>query len=770
VSDARLHVFGIRHHGPGSAFSLERALDAADPQLVLIEGPPEADEMLRFANSAAMRPPVALLAHAADDPSLATFYPFAEYSPEWRAVLWALKRKRTVRFFDLPMAYRLAAYKAEREAIEDPAPENAEAEETKALEAEVSPFRRDPLSALAEAAGYEDSEAWWNALIEQGAHAPALFRAIEEGMTQLRDAADHEGPRSAEEGVWEPRREAHMRLEAARALKETDGAVAAVVGAWHVPALRARVPLKEDQAQLRGLAKVKVAVTWVPWTEPRLAAASGYRAGVVSPAWYSALWRELSALPEGGAIDRRGLVARWLTRAAHLLRDAGQHAATASVIETARLAESIAAVRGLAMPGLPEMRDASLAALCGGEPAPLRLIEERLIVGTAVGEIDEAVPQMPLQADLAYWQRKLRLKPEATEQEISLDLRSDAGLDKSQLLHRLLLINVSWGRLLDPGGRGTFRERWMIAWSPELSVRLAEALVWGATVEQAASGAAAERARKATSLSDLAELVSKCLLAGLGQAARHAIDTLQAAASTGGVEPMVEAMPPLAQVLRYGTARELPEEELSLLVLSLSERVCIGVPYACRNLDAAQADAMRKRLDSFAKAVPLVENENLAADWTATLGKLADDDAVAPLVAGFAVRQLYDQAKIDAAEAARRLSLALSPAQPPGFAGAWLDGFLSAAGQVLLHDEALFGAVDSFMMSLGDEEFTALLPMFRRTFAGFDRMERRHLLARSRLGSVAPVARQSSEEDAPGFAGALPLLRTILGLDREGGS
>ena len=53
---SRVHLFGIRHHGPGSAHSLERALDALDPASVLIEGPPEADEVIRVAASPEMRP------------------------------------------------------------------------------------------------------------------------------------------------------------------------------------------------------------------------------------------------------------------------------------------------------------------------------------------------------------------------------------------------------------------------------------------------------------------------------------------------------------------------------------------------------------------------------------------------------------------------------------------------------------------------------------------------------------------------------------------
>ena len=66
-------VFGIRHHGPGSARSLERALDELQPDTVLIEGPPEADAIAALAADKEMQPPVALLAHVVDDPARAAF-------------------------------------------------------------------------------------------------------------------------------------------------------------------------------------------------------------------------------------------------------------------------------------------------------------------------------------------------------------------------------------------------------------------------------------------------------------------------------------------------------------------------------------------------------------------------------------------------------------------------------------------------------------------------------------------------------------------------
>src|SRR5439155_162983 len=61
-------VYGIRHHGPGSARSVRAALAAQRPDVVLIEGPPEADDLVALAADPDMRPPVALLGYVPGEP------------------------------------------------------------------------------------------------------------------------------------------------------------------------------------------------------------------------------------------------------------------------------------------------------------------------------------------------------------------------------------------------------------------------------------------------------------------------------------------------------------------------------------------------------------------------------------------------------------------------------------------------------------------------------------------------------------------------------
>src|SRR5215469_16799664 len=103
-------LYGVRHHGPGSARSVRAALAEQQPDIVLIEGPPEADGLVPLAADPRLRPPVALLGYVPGQTRQAAFWPFAVFSPEWQAIRYALAAGVPVRFCDLPAAHQLAMH------------------------------------------------------------------------------------------------------------------------------------------------------------------------------------------------------------------------------------------------------------------------------------------------------------------------------------------------------------------------------------------------------------------------------------------------------------------------------------------------------------------------------------------------------------------------------------------------------------------------------------------------------------------------------------
>lgn len=86
------------------------------------------------------------------------------------------------------------------------------------------------------------------------------------------------------------------------------------------------------------------------------------------------------------------------------------------------------------------------------------------------------------------------MKPNALDREVSLDLRSDSGLFKLTLLHRLTALDVGWVRMTEAGkSRGTFREKWILKSEPVFAAALVEQLIYGTTIEQAAGDFLAHR-------------------------------------------------------------------------------------------------------------------------------------------------------------------------------------------------------------------------------------------------------------------------------------
>jgi hypothetical protein len=710
-------LYGIRHHGPGSARSLRDALIELSPDVVLIEGPPEADGLVELAGDPEMQPPVALLGYVPGEPKTAAFWPFAVFSPEWQAIRYALGAGIPVRFCDLPAAHQLAMV---GRGSDKP--------------------RTDPVSELAAAAGYDDPERWWEDVVEH-VPGPAVFAALAEAIGFLRAEDAEPDPRDAV-------REAYMRKVLRRTVKDGYQRIAVVCGAWHVPALSAwaaaaagdRLPsAAADDRLLRGLPKMKATLTWVPWTYGRLAYASGYGAGIRSPGWYDHLFSSAGQPLE-----------RWLAKAAGVLRDEGVPASSAHVIESVRLAEALAALRGRPLAGLEEVTESARAVLCEGSDLLVGLIQRRLVVGERLGAVPAATPMVPLQRDLHDQRRSLRLRPEAEPRDYDLDLRKPNDLARSHLLHRLTLLGVRWGTPQQGRTRniGTFRESWQLAWRPELDLALIEASMWGSTVEAAAAQRARSAAAEAAALEDLTGLVERCLLADLGDALPEALEAVRGrAALEGDVTHLMAALPALVRAARYGDVRGTDPGRLGEVAVELITRICAGLPAAVTSLDETAERAMRDRIDAVHSAIGLLADSGSRARWMETLARLAP--RCPPLVSGRLTRLLLDAERITRDDVAIRMSRELSAGAPAAAAAGWAEGFLAGSGLLLLHDDKLLGLADGWLAGLTADAFSAVLPALRRTFGEFAPPERRAIGDKAtRLdGSGRPPVLAASADD-----------------------
>ncbi|MBF6344096.1 hypothetical protein IU409_11330 [Nocardia cyriacigeorgica] len=804
TADPRTRVFGIRHHGPGSARSLRLALEHYRPDTILIEGPADADPLTAFVDDPGLVPPVAMLAYVHDAPTRAAFWPFAQFSPEWQALRYATEHDVPVRFCDLPATTVLA------------------------LDAEPGDSI-DPLAELASAAGYDDAERWWDAIVESTTDIDT-FDALTEAMGALRDSIardepptgpsplgarpsagrdtepaddsatnsssaasdpanseneshaprDHSDPTGSNDNRDDPasshpgerlpvppahkidahtlRREAYMRQTIRKALKDGAQRVTIVCGAWHAPALVEPLgPAAPDARLLKGLPKVKARLTWVPWTHSRLSAASGYGAGVASPGWYHHLFTETEQP-----------IARWLTKVAGALRRHDLPVSSAHIIEAVRLAETLAALRDRPLAGLSEVTEATRAVLCDGDESMLRLVGAELVVGEAIGAVPATTPTVPLDADLRAKARTLRLKQQPEPTLMELDLRKERDRLKSRLLHQLRILDVEWGTPTDSEVRatGTFRETWTLRWEPEFAVAVIEASRWGTTVASAAETKLLDTAgREDRTVGDLTDALGLALLADLGGAVGELIGRLESVAALDhDVTHLLAALPGLVRTLRYGDVRGTDTAALTHVADGMLIRICAGLPGAVTGLDTDAALQLRALIDAGHTAIHIRDDPAAREAWLATLHRIADRDDVHGAIVGRAVRLLCDAERIDQAESARRLAAALSIGSSAAAKAEWIDGFLGGRGLLLVHDRELLRLIDDWLRTLDDDQFVQTLPLLRRTFGAFESGERRAIGAAVRDGvSATAGAANLRQLDPERGARAMRVVAEILG-------
>ena len=747
---AELRVFGVRHHGPGSARALLAALEAFGPDCVLVEGPPDADDLIPWLDHPALVMPVALLVYCPDEPRKAQVYPFAVFSPEFQALRFALEANVAVGFMDLPRRHVLAAGVA-------PAMPPVEL-----------------FNQLAAAAGSDNYEGWWNEALEQRRQPGDAFAAVAELIGEMRRAVSPAADVDPAHLMAE-QREAAMRQRIRRAAAEGRQRIAAVCGAWHAPALHGALHLDPtaDALALLDLPEVAVSATWLPWTYGRLTQASGYGAGVASPGWYDHLWTT-----GGERLGPTEMSVHWLARVAGLLRDEGLDVSAGHVIEAVRLAEALAALRDRPFPTLAELDEATQSVLCGGSAVPLQLVRRRLVVGERMGTVPPDVPAVPLQRDLRDQQARLKLRPEPELSTLKLDLRQETHLERSRLLHRLSLLEIPWGTPVDGKGQAaaTSVELWQLQWRPELSLRVIEAAMWGNTVRDAAAAMAEDRAALAAELPELTRLIDRAILADLPEAIPAILERIEALSVVGSdsghmqVAHLLDTLPPLAHVLRYGGLRQTAEHlpQLRRVFDHLLTRACLALPRVCTSLDEAVAAEMVARLSAVAGALPLGGSDEAGERWRETLGELADRRGIQAAVAGRATRLLHDAGALRGDGLGLRLGRALSgsSAAEARFAADWLDGFLRDSGLLLVHDERLWAEVDGWLRGLADERFVETLPLLRRTFSSYPDGVRQQLQRRAATRELAQAGQaRRADFDPERAARVLPVIGRLVGVD-----
>ena len=710
-----VHILGIRHHGVGSAAMVQARLEELNPDIILVEGPPEITKQLSLIGHEDLIPPVAIMVYEINNLERYSFYPFAEYSPEWVACLYANKHKIPIKAIDLPSKITYAIQDKESKAdtsTEEDKPSN-----------ETAPIK-DPISYLAEIAGYPSQEAWWDEQFElvQERHPIAHFESVHLAMKTLRD----EGITSSldEENIA---REAYMRHIIRSTIQEMYHTIVVVCGAWHGPELQ-HIDDKEkaDYALVKKLPKsrAKIQSSWIPWTNARLSRYSGYGAGISSPGWYAHRWNQ-----------KEDLELNWLSKVAQLFRSEGIDVSTAHVMEAYRLAHSLAILRDHPVISYQDLHDAIKTVICNGDDILFELIKAHLLVDDKIGKLPSDIPKVPLQQDFETQIKSLRLKLSAMPKMYNLDLRKPLDLKRSILFYRLSILEIGWAEHKVVRKKGSFKEAWELKWDPKMEVLLIDKSSYGNTIEHATQGVIKHAISQSTEISDFVILINACIPAQLFAAMDDVLARInQLASISRDTKDIMNSLPKLIDISRYGDVRKTDIDQIEYIILRLFNKVCASLANTCYGLDDDNSNQVFNLIGNLDRSLKLIENPEVSDRWMTTLHEVLDKEGVHMVIKGCTIRLLFDQQQISEKDLSTLLSYHLSSANNAIDVAFWVEGFLRGSGLILIYDNRIWNLIYQWVAGVDYDQFIELLPILRRAFAKFATGERRQIGEKAKQG------------------------------------
>ncbi len=697
-----MKTFGIRHFSPAGAYFVRKFLNENRPDVVLIEGPADFDFLMDDIVSKNLLPPFAIMAYTKEVPIETVLYPFAVYSPEYQAILWARENNKECHFFDLESNIMLGLESKNEDEIISDAPDKIHDKE------KTSDF---------------DMESFWERVLEQSED----MNAYKSGSALFGESLRNEDEVSLRDII----RESFMK----RKIKEIIDSgidsekIVAITGAFHTSAIQSLDGAMTDK-EYDSLKKKDSNITLMPYSYYRLSKRTGYGAGNTAPAYYELLWQ--------GFIknDKTYHERKYLSLLAKYIREHGGIVSSAQVIEATMLSRSIANLRGGSIPTLVDLKDAGITCMGGGSFGEMAMGFAQSDIGTKIGVVPQESMKTSIQSDFLSRLKALKLEKykELVATPLQLDLRENLrvkskesaflDLNRSFFLYRLVTLGIDFAKIeRNRQDNATWAENWILQWTPEAEIQIVESVLKGDTIDEAVAFVLGERLNNTISISEIADIIEAAFNCGIPKIVEGAGRKLDEMASGAvSIHEIAVTTSKLSDMILFGDIRKLDRKPLEPIV----KRLCIR---------AALILAGESACDDMA-AVILVEDiqsihnvfvlhDFLDKDlWFDKLMEVSNRDDLNTKISGLATAILLDTGKTDEntlrIEVARRLSAGM----PAELGANWFAGLSIRNHYALIGRLTLWESLSEYMDSLDEEEFRRSLVFLRRAFVDYSSKEK----------------------------------------------
>ncbi len=728
ATDLPVLLYPVRHHSPVCSYHLCKTIALYQPDIILIEGPENANDLIPILTDSRTKLPVAIYYFYKDKAKLISaegsdyhcYYPFLYASPEYNAMLQAKQLGIPAQFIDLPYS-EILIHTEQAKGLRTEQERHSYASD--AYLAKSRFFAR-----ICEKTGLRNFEEFWEKQFEIGGIQRDTATFVRQMYTYC--MLTRQGTPQAElEADGCLAREQHMAYRIQTAM-QTYRKVLVVTGGFHSYGLYQQLQGGTVKPfRLHTFASDVQDCYPIAYSYEAADALSGYASGMQHPQFYDRVYRDLCDGVNPSTVYRTQTL-DLLVKTAKAAAKQDLPISTADVMAAYLMMQGLAALRGAVDCGMYELYDGVLAAMVKGEKTkassiPLELLG-KLATGDAIGFIGDRTHTPPLIADFEQQCERLRLKARSVvpqKAELSL-FQKESGMAASRLFHQMAYLGTGFAkRLKGPDlhqnkDRSRIREIWEYRRTPQVDAALIDHTTHGVTIAEACRTMASQTLRRERRCEVAAQTAVDCFLMGIAFTPQDIAVMEEILVQDGdffsigtGLRyfDMLESLQTLydfadASVMRY--IEQCFGKLIALLptMAALSEEQagdCIAI---CRLLYGVTGRLLPDRQVELVQALQtLTEREQKEPSlYGAAMGLLyAMDNAYRP--------------KVEAAmQGFLRGSLAV---QKRG--ARFLQGLFITASDLALQDEAFLTMTNTLMVGMEYADFLEILPFLRLAFSRF---------------------------------------------------
>lgn len=739
--------FPVRHHSPVCSYQLRKTIKLYQPEIILIEGPENANDLIPVLTDDKTRLPAAIYYFYKDKKKYISedaedyhcYYPFLNASPEYTAMKEAKKLNIPAKFIDLPYSEIL---------IHSQNHQKNYADDSYLVKSKF-------YQKLCEKTNLRTFDEFWEKYFEIAGLRLSPEKFIHQMYTYC-TLTRQETPQEDLDADGCSARELHMTSRIQETMQNYQK-ILVVTGGFHSIGLSNLLNQKIKPIRLHKFTEDIQNCYPIAYSYQAADALRGYASGMMHPYFYDQISDALEHADSPEQIYHQQSL-HFLTLTAKESTKKDIPISLSDITSAYSLTEGLAALRNSPEPGIFEVYDGITGAFIKGEKTaasslPLEILS-RLATGDAVGHIGDKHHIPPLIADFEKQCKKFRLNANTTIPK-EINICPFEHIEKSRFFHQMHFLQTDFCKMMKGSDlhankdRSRVREIWKYCRSPQTDAALVDHTTDGSTLPEACQSVASALIHKERRCEVIAQVSVDCFLMGVTLSNADILLMEQILANDGDFFSLGQGLYYFDMLHELRNLYNFTDPSNLLYMEQCFSKLIALLP----SMGAVQSEQAQDCI----KICKLLYNvsgrvfPDRQAELKSALKTLSEREQKEPSVYGAAMGLLYalDGSYLQSAENAMQGYLkGSSSMQKQG--ASYLKGLFETARDIALMDKNFLAMTDALLSEMEYDDFMEILPSLRLAYSYFTPFEIQEIAgeAASLHGLTDDLTEQSGLDEA----------------------